>query len=101
MELELINSTLRGLKKSGDDYFNLGEFEDQDDVSTDQDVDSINDTFTDNSFMREIIRNNEHQATIGRALFLMEHSRPDILQPSMLMSDPSFGVVNHGNGMQT
>ena len=38
---------------------------------------------------------------IGKALFLAEHSRPDILQTIMLMGNPSFGVINHGNGVQT
>ena len=37
---------------------------------------------------------------IGKALFLAEHSRPDILQTIMLMGNPSFGVINHGNGVQ-
>ena len=37
--------------ESGDDHFNLGEFEDQEDVSTNQEVDSIDDTLTDKSFV--------------------------------------------------
>ena len=86
--------------KSGDNHFNLGEFKDQDDVLTNQDVDSIGGTLSDNSFVRETIRHTEYQATISRALFLAERLRPDILQTIMLMIDPSFGVINHGNGMQ-
>ena len=87
--------------ESGDDHFNLREFEDQDNNSTDQDVDSIDVIFVADSFVREIIQNEEHQATIGRELLHAEHFCPDILQPIMLMSDPSFGVINHGNGVQT
>ena len=76
--------------KSGDDHFNLGEYEDQDNVLTNQDVDSISDTLSDDSFVREIIHNNKYQATIGRVFFLVEQSRPDILQTIMLMRNPSF-----------
>ena len=65
--------------ESGDSHCNLGEFKDQDNVLTDQDKDSIDDIFIDNSFVLVIIQNNEHQATIGRVLFRTEHSRPDVL----------------------
>ena len=56
--------------ESGDDHFNLGEFEDQDYVSTNQDVDSIDDTSIENSLVREAV--NRHQATVVRALFLAQ-----------------------------
>ena len=84
--------------ESGDDHFNLGEFEDQDDVSTDQDVDSIDDTFIDGSSVRDIT--DEHRASVGRILYLAQQSCPDNLQVIILLSDLSFGVINHGNGMQ-
>ena len=79
---------------SGDDHLNLGEFEDQDDVSTDQDVDSIDDTSIENSFAREAVK--KYQATLGCALFLTQQSRPDILQAITVLSDASFGTTNLG-----
>ena len=80
--------------------FNLGEYEDQGNVLTNQDVDSSGDTLPDNFFVHEIIPNNECRAEIGRALFLVERSCPDALQAIMLMSNASFGVNHHENGVQ-
>ena len=78
--------------ESGDDHFNLGEFKDQDDVLTDQDVNSIDDTSIENSIIRAAV--NGHRATVGRALFLAQQSRPYIMQAITVLSDASFGATN-------
>ena len=81
--------------------FNLGEYKDQDDFSTDQDIDSIGGTLHNDYFVQEIICNNEYRAEIGRVLFVAERSCPDALQAIMLMSDALFGANNIKNSVQT
>ena len=83
------------------EMFNLGECKDQDDVLTDQDVESIGDILQYHSFVQEIIRNNGYRAKIDRALSLPERSRLYVLQAIMLMSDVSFEVNHYESGMQT
>ena len=87
--------------KSGEDIFNRGKYKDQDNILTDSDVDSIDDTLPDDSFVHKIFCNSKHRAEICRTLFLTERSCPDVLQAIILTSDASFGVNHHESGEQT
>ena len=66
--------------ESADNMFNLGGYEDQDDVSADQDFHSINDILLGDSVVYGMTNDvHEYRAAIGGSMFLSEHSRPDIL----------------------
>ena len=87
-------------RKSGNNMYNLREYEDQNSVLTNQDVVSIDDIFLDNSDVHAIELHDvyQYQTEIG-GTFLAEHSRPNVLQDIMLMSDALFGVIHYESGL--